>query len=99
MGQSSQSSQAVRVEFFGDVVESIRTIDLDTQRSSEHLQRIDLIPPVTSKLSGETDLFINILPADTIIILEEPTDIQEVARVFLERVENPVGAVFVAGDI
>ena len=89
--QSPQSSQAVRVEFFGDVVESIRTIDLDTQRSSEHLQRIDLIPPVTSKLSGETDLFINILPADTIIILAEPTDIQEVARVFLERVENPAG--------
>jgi transcription-repair coupling factor (superfamily II helicase) len=90
-GGQAQSSQAVRVEFFGDVVESMRTIDLDTQRSSEHLHRIDLIPPVTSKLGGETGLFINLLPADTIVILEEPADIQEVARVFLDRVENPAG--------
>jgi transcription-repair coupling factor (superfamily II helicase) len=89
--ETSRISQAVRVEFFGDVVESIRTIDLDTQRSSEHLHRIDLIPPVTSKLSGETDLLVNIVHANTIIVLEEPADIQEVARVFLDRVENPAG--------
>jgi transcription-repair coupling factor (superfamily II helicase) len=32
---SDESAEAVRVEFFGDTVESIREIDLDTHRSTE----------------------------------------------------------------
>jgi transcription-repair coupling factor (superfamily II helicase) len=91
IGPSAQNSQAVRFEFFGDQVESIRTIDLDTQRSGESLGHVSIIPPVMKQTSTETDMFLNILPPDTIIILEEPADVQEVAKVFLDRVANPVG--------
>lgn len=34
----------VRIEFFGDTVDSIREFDLDDQRSSGPLQRIDILP-------------------------------------------------------
>ncbi|MFX0007476.1 MAG: hypothetical protein ACFFAV_12210, partial [Candidatus Hermodarchaeota archaeon] len=37
----------------------------------------------------QSELFLNILPKNTLIVLEEPNDIQEVANVFLERIENP----------
>jgi transcription-repair coupling factor (superfamily II helicase) len=85
---SSQGAEAVRVEFFGDTVESIREINLDTQRSSQQIKSINIVSAVCGTAVEERELFVNILPADTIIILEEPGDIEEVAKVFLERAED-----------
>ena len=95
----TRTTEAIRLEFFGDTIESIRQINLDTQRSGLQMESINIISTVNktvdpvrpSGLDGadrQKELFINILPADTIIILEEPTDVEEVANVFLERAEN-----------
>jgi len=82
------TAEAVRVEFFGDTIESIRQINLDTQRSSRQLEGINIISALCGETAEQKELFINILPKDTIIILEEPVDIEEVAHVFLERIET-----------
>jgi len=83
-----RGSEAIRVEFFGDTIESIREVNLDTQRSSEQIESINIISAVCGGEAEQRELFINILPQDTIIIFEEPNDIEEVAKVFLERVED-----------
>jgi len=82
-------SQAVRIEFFGDEVESVRSIDLDTQRSYKETQSVTIIPPASDGIKTEEELFINVLPEDTVVILEEPIDVEEVANIFLDRVERP----------
>ncbi|MFQ6035341.1 MAG: transcription-repair coupling factor, partial [Sedimentisphaerales bacterium] len=82
------STRAIRVEFFGDTIESIRQINLDTQRSSQEIESIRIVSAVCGSRHEERELFVNILPRDTIIILQEPADIEEVARVYLERIEN-----------
>ncbi|MHC4334597.1 MAG: hypothetical protein ACYSUV_12735, partial [Planctomycetota bacterium] len=87
-GPSSDGAEAIRVEFFGDVIESIRQIDLDTHRSSTELQAIAIAPAVCGGGEEERELFANILPADSIVILDEPNDIEEVAKVFFARVED-----------
>jgi transcription-repair coupling factor (superfamily II helicase) len=86
--QGSPASQAVRVEFFGDSIESIRTINLDTQRSTQEIQSIGIVSAVAGSAGGQTELFINILPPETIIIFEEPAAIEEVANVYLSRTED-----------
>lgn len=88
---SSSQAQPVRIEFFGDQIESIRTIDLDSQRSGDPLEQIQIIAPVISETFENTELFINLLPADTLIILEEPVEIAEVSEVFFSRIDNPRG--------
>ncbi|MHC4602211.1 MAG: transcription-repair coupling factor [Planctomycetota bacterium] len=85
---SSQDAGAVRVEFFGDTIESIREINLDTQRSSQQIESIGIVSAVCGTAVEQRELFVNILPENTIIILEEPGDIEEVAKVFLERAED-----------
>jgi len=80
-----QEAEPVRVEFFADMIESIRRIDLDTQRSTERIEAVCIVAPAQYGGPGETELFINLLPADTIIILEEPVDIEDVSGVFLDR--------------
>jgi transcription-repair coupling factor (superfamily II helicase) len=84
----SQSAEAVRVEFFGDTVESIREIDLDTLRSSRQIESIRIVSAVCGTTQKASELFINILPCNTLIVFEEPGEIEEVAKVFLERAED-----------
>ncbi len=84
----SQDAQAIRIEFFGDMIESIREINLDTHLSTEQIESINIISAVCGAAQEERELFVNILPQDCIIILEEPTDCEEVARLFRERAED-----------
>ncbi|MBN2590228.1 MAG: transcription-repair coupling factor [Sedimentisphaerales bacterium] len=87
--QEQQGIDAIRIEFFGDTIESIRQIDLDTQRSNVQIKNIKIVSAICGTGSGQKELFLNILPKDTIIVFEEPNDIEEVAKVFLTRAENP----------
>jgi len=86
--RNDDGAEAVRVEFFGDTVESIREINLDTQRSSRQIESINIVSAVCGTAAEQRELFVNILPEETIIIFEEPGDVEEVANVFLERAED-----------
>jgi len=90
-GTKRHNSAAVRVEFFGDTIESIRQIDLDTQHSSRQIQSVEIISAGTGDRTGQNELFINLLPVDSIIILEEPADIEQVAQTFLNRLYRTDG--------
>ncbi|MBC8469979.1 MAG: transcription-repair coupling factor [Planctomycetes bacterium] len=85
---SSEDAEAVRVEFFGDTIESIREINLDTQRSTQKIESIRIVSAVCGVAEKQRELFINILPKNTIVILDEPGEIEEVANVYLERLED-----------
>ena len=87
-GTWSQETEAIRVEFFGDTIESVREINLDTQRSSNQIKSLRIVSAVCGSSADERELLINALPKDTIIALEEPGEIEEVAKVFLDRSED-----------
>jgi len=86
---SSSISRPVRIEFFGERIESIRNIDLDSQRSTEPVVSISILPPVGAAVAMGRELLLNVLHPDTIVVWEEPIDAQEVAQVFLDRVSRP----------
>ncbi len=44
----------VRLDFFGDTLESIRTFDPETQRSEDTLRALDLVPVAEFQLTTET---------------------------------------------
>jgi transcription-repair coupling factor (superfamily II helicase) len=91
-------AQALRVEFCGDTIESIREIDLDTQRSipfgdsgcasANEIKTVRLVSVICGQKAEQRELFLNILPAEAIVIIEEPADCQEVAKVYYERAES-----------
>jgi transcription-repair coupling factor (superfamily II helicase) len=39
------TDQPVRIDFFGDEIDSLRSFDPSTQRSNDHLQQLRLLPP------------------------------------------------------
>jgi transcription-repair coupling factor (superfamily II helicase) len=46
--------EPVRLDFFGDTLESIRTFDPETQRTAADLRRLDLVPVSEFQLTTET---------------------------------------------
>ncbi len=44
----------VRLDFFGDTLESIRSFDAETQRTTEELRALDLVPMAEFQLTTET---------------------------------------------
>ena len=87
----------IRVEFFGDEIESMRRFDVTTQRS---LETLDTIEVTVLKLTGDDrDHFAHFLPADAWFMLVEPDELQSEGRRYLERQEDiepfhSVGAAF-----
>jgi transcription-repair coupling factor (superfamily II helicase) len=86
----------VRVEFFGNEIESIRQFDVSTQRSVRDLKSVRIASPKPLSVVGpaaDTTSFLSYLPAETIVAIDEPAEIQEWGRTFLERLRHPVGMV------
>ena len=98
---SDAHSDPVRIEFFGDEVESLRLFDAATQRSSHELGSIQV--PSRSVLnagrgnpaSDQTTSFLALLPADTIIAFLEPLEIQELGRTFWRQLGERAGMITV----
>lgn len=88
-GGAANRALALRVEFFGDTVESIREINLDTHRSMHALEQVALVSAVTGSELSDTASLLSILPAETLIFMEDPIESQEVAQAFISRVEKP----------
>jgi len=83
----------VRIEFFGNQIESIRQFELGSQRSMRRLTRtrLTLPPDARGARTEETTSFLSYLPHGALIVLDEPLEIAEIGRTILDRLSHPVG--------
>ncbi len=94
---SDQVGLPIRVDFFGDQIESIKTFDIETLGSGDRLNEVTLYD-ISGKPTSSTTTFLNLLSDDTVIVLWAPLEIAEQAKSYLERVPDqrgmfPLGAV------
>lgn len=102
------AADPLRVELFGDEIDSIRRFDVETQRKVEDLKSVALTivgPKEESKpakkakdsaeaapaVASEGASFIDMLPAESWIVLSELQDLVEEGRSYLARLDNPKG--------
>jgi transcription-repair coupling factor (superfamily II helicase) len=85
-GRSETGAVAMRIDFFGDTIESMRLINLDNQHSLENIG----IAQIYSGISGSevSKSLFDILPAESVVVLNEPTVVQETAEIFYSRVSD-----------
>jgi transcription-repair coupling factor (superfamily II helicase) len=76
----------IRVELFGDEVESLRTFDVATQRSIESLDAIDVT--VLQPTRANRTHFTAFLPKESWFLLVEPSELQEEGRYYHQRLEH-----------
>jgi len=103
---SPDSILPMRIELFGDEIESVRQFDVETQRTIQTCQQVDLtlISPVSSdeqrsqrrteanvKIEDSSESLLDNLPENTCIILVELPELIEEGKRYLERLGNPRG--------
>jgi transcription-repair coupling factor (superfamily II helicase) len=77
----------VRIEFFGDQIESLRWFEVATQRSLAALAEVDVT--VLPAVLENHEHFSAYLPPASWFLLVEPEELEEEAKHFLERSERP----------
>lgn len=63
---SFASEYPYRVDFFGDVIDSIRSFEVDSQLSKERLEQIAVVPELHASGADVAD-FLHFLPADAVL--------------------------------
>ena len=91
-----------RLEWWGDEIESLRTFDLDSQRSGEAIERVTVLPVRTegretggvgaqhaAPLQPQRQSLLDLLPSDALIVLEQESALgQEVERAWSEAAHH-----------
>lgn len=92
--------EPVRIEFFGDRVESLRRFEVTSQRSLAHLQEVEITVPPSAGLPASVGVqgepaeparahLAEYLPAGSWFLLVEPSDLQDEGRQYLQRTAHP----------
>ena len=93
---------AARLEWWGDDIESLRTFDLDSQRSGEAIERMTILPVRTERAgTGEGEVgaqraaplqrqsLLDLLPSDALVVLEQESALgQEVERAWADAAHH-----------
>ena len=88
-----------RLEWWGDDIESLRTFDLDTQRSGDAIERVTILPVRTEGLASvpvgaqhaalHRQSLLDLLPSDALLVLEQESALgQEVERAWSEAAHH-----------
>jgi transcription-repair coupling factor (superfamily II helicase) len=80
-------NQPLRIEFFGNTIESIRYFDLVTQRSVSQLNDAEILPSL-EEFGNEpagTEKFLDYISEDTLILIDEPDIIKDEYEKIFEK--------------
>ncbi len=77
----------VRVEMFGDEIESIRRFDVQSQRSLMKLEQVEIT--VLQRKTKDDSQLADYLPQQAWVMLAEPEQIETEGRQFLQRLDDP----------
>lgn len=91
-------SDPVRIELFGDEIESIRSFDAESQRRLADLQSIDLVTPQrqtpaknAAAFSAFAASFCDYLPAETFVAISDLQHVVSEGRLYSQRMSDPRG--------
>ncbi len=87
------AAEPVRLEFFGDEIESIRPFDPETQRSHDRWSSATLTASLPLDAGDPASLGhpADYLPEGTWVALVEPNDLREEGRNYFSRTDDPRG--------
>ena len=73
---SFSSEYPVRIDFFGDEIDSIRTFEVESQLSRDRMDRVEIVPELAQVYDDKVSL-LSFLPQETIIATREMVGVRE----------------------
>ncbi len=90
-------SYPLRLDFFGDEIESIRSFDVDTQRSAGEQQKIEIVPADEMAGTELSATLLDYLPARTLVFFDEARDFYKTWERGLKRYRETIKEVLREG--
>lgn len=92
---SPDAEDPIRMELFGDEIDSLRLFDVETQRKVADCKNVQLVavaPPdeTNANILGNAS-FLDSLPSESWVALSELSDLVDEGRKYLQRLDNPRG--------
>ena len=97
----------IRIELFGDEIESIRTFDVESQRRLEDLDSVAITATRPAKptaksepgdslkphtaIAAATESLLDSLPDSTLVVLSDLAQAVSEGKLYLQRLANPIG--------
>ena len=92
---SPEAVDPIRMELFGDEIDSLRLFDVESQRKVEDRQEVELVAVAPADETATSALgnanFLDSLPKESWVVLSELTDLVDEGKKYLQRLENPRG--------
>ncbi len=87
------SPDPIRLEFFGDEIDNIRTFSVGSQRSLDKRPNFTLLPIESEKTASKTAYshIVDYLPPQSWVVLVEPRELKEHATHYHDRVAESAG--------
>src|SRR5688572_29457685 len=89
-----QVGLTVRIDFFGDEIESIKTFNIDSLGSGKAMDSVRLIDLKGRLDDVESTHLLSHMPADTLVVLWAPLEIAEQAKSYLTRLPEEVKGIY-----
>jgi transcription-repair coupling factor (superfamily II helicase) len=88
------SPDPIRIDFFGDVIDRMNIVDLETMGSDRMIEEIQLVCADVKVIQSDdhTVNFLELLPKNTVAILAETLEVVEQGRGYFERVIDSRGS-------
>ena len=74
------SGMPVRIEFFDEEVDSVRSFDIESKLSVTSMESFALLPMKRIGAGGDSGMFLSGFPEDGVVLLDEPMRIREQIR-------------------
>ncbi len=89
----SGGGQPIRIDFFGDQIESVHHFDIESLGPTGNIEEARLIAlgDRSTWPIDQTTSLLTYLPSDTVVWLVEPSEIQEQARSYFDRLADARG--------
>lgn len=83
-------NQPVRIEFFGNTIESIREFDIVTQRSISQTGSTEILPPISQmdSLQAGSEKLIDYVKNDNLIIIDEPDLVKDEFEEIFSKIQS-----------
>lgn len=92
-------SVPLRLELFGDEIDSLREFDPVSQRSVQDMTLADIMPITEAEHSGKAAVFVSYLPVSATTILDEPARLREQMTKLVKENPDSKRRVFSWGDL
>ena len=80
----------VRVEFIGDIVESIRYFNIETKRSTENIDSIEIVPIINDKNENDNTFILDYFQDGTLVFIDEPKRIKDRINLVIDMLRESI---------